>query len=403
MTITEKLQRQLNLGVTFLRFGDSLEYQFIAEFDERLARGRGAICLVALVIVALSSFYESFLFPVPEEYLAWAMPLQWAMQVPVLLLATFVCWSQRWRTWSSNMVIAASLVMVFGQCIERYTGVINGFDVPYSFAPTIVAATFFLGRPRFRSYLLPSILSTAAIIWLEVYLLQDQHASFYRSTSIVVLIIIGAIGGYIAEHSARTAWLHGKLLEQSSVSDFLTGLYNRRGAEARLKESLAAAVSDRSAIGLMVLDIDFFKNYNDSYGHAEGDACLQMVAKELSSAARRPLDVVARMGGEEFLIAWHDIDPQIVESVADTIRADIAAKKLTHEASPVAQYVTVSGGLVCVYPTALTKMQELINKADRCLYKAKQGGRNKIVFDMSLGEELAKPTGFAQQPPLRRL
>lgn len=380
MTYRQKITKQLEQGAVWLKFEDNLEYRFLADFNQRLAKPRAFVLILALLLVSAAPLYETYVFPTPEQYLKWALPVQIFLQIPVMIFCIFICWSKRWRSWSSGAMIAASLAMTGGMLIERYIGATSGYDVPYSFVPTVIAATFFLGRPRFRSYIIPAVIVSVVLFYVETLLASSSHEAFYKNIAIGILLLVGAIGGYVSEHTGRTAWLNQQLLEESSISDYLTNIYNRRGAEKALSKMLEAASSDKVAVGLMLLDIDYFKNYNDAYGHSAGDECLKMVAKELSAAARRPLDAVARMGGEEFLIAWYDIDPQIVESIADTIRADVQAKKLEHKASRVSPYVTVSGGLICVVPQEKEDLQRLLARADKNLYKAKDNGRNSVVY-----------------------
>lgn len=384
MTYRQKITDQLEQGAPWLKFEDNLEYRFLADFNQRLAKPRALVLMMALLFVSAAPVYEAYVFPTPEQYLKWALPVQVFVQIPVMVFCIFICWSKRWRSWSSGAMITASLAMTGGMLIERYVGATSGYDVPYSFVPTVIAATFFLGRPRFRGYIGPAILAAAVLFYVETLLSSSAYEAFYKNIAIGILLIVGAVGGYVSEHTWRIAWLNQQLLEESSASDYLTNIYNRRGAEKALNEMLQAASADKVPVGLMLLDIDYFKNYNDTYGHSAGDECLQMVAKELAAAARRPLDVVARMGGEEFLIAWYDVDPNIIESIADTIRADVQAKKLEHKASNVSPYVTVSGGLVCVVPQAQEDLHYLLARADKNLYKAKDRGRNGVIYTPDL-------------------
>jgi diguanylate cyclase (GGDEF)-like protein len=125
--------------------------------------------------------------------------------------------------------------------------------------------------------------------------------------------------------------------------------------------------------------VDFFKKYNDTYGHLAGDACLQQVAKAIQLAVKRPADVVARYGGEEFVVILPETGAAGALHVADQILRQVSSLKIPHESSEISEYVTVSVGVATTLPTPEVEPSELVKKADESLYNAKQNGRNRIV------------------------
>ena len=169
------------------------------------------------------------------------------------------------------------------------------------------------------------------------------------------------------------------LLQRLSTIDELTGLANRRAFDEFLDEELRHAQRAGHLTSLLMIDVDFFKNYNDTYGHLKGDSCLKLVAKVLESVARRPGDKVARFGGEEFVIVLSMTDKQHAVSIAERIRMDIEALKILHEKSKVSNYVTVSIGVVTLIPQEEMHPCDIIKYADEALYRAKNQGRNRVV------------------------
>ena len=171
-----------------------------------------------------------------------------------------------------------------------------------------------------------------------------------------------------------------KLLQQLSTTDGLTGIANRRAFDDFLDEEWRRALRNEYQISIMMIDVDFFKKYNDTYGHLKGDECLKSVAAILKSAARRPGDMAARFGGEEFVAVLSMSDTKHAVSIAEKIRIEVEALKIPHEKSKISGYLTVSIGVVSVKPQLDMSPVELIKYADEALYKAKKEGRNRVVF-----------------------
>jgi diguanylate cyclase (GGDEF)-like protein/PAS domain S-box-containing protein len=168
-------------------------------------------------------------------------------------------------------------------------------------------------------------------------------------------------------------------LEKLSTTDGLTGVANRRRFDQALVTEWRRALRYQKPLTLIMSDIDFFKNYNDHYGHVKGDECLKRVASILDSVARRPGDLVARYGGEEFVIILTDTASEGALKLAERIRKDIVSLKIPHDSSPISDYVTLSLGVASVTPKDGLSPQRLIEEADKVLYKVKHEGRNRVI------------------------
>lgn len=176
--------------------------------------------------------------------------------------------------------------------------------------------------------------------------------------------------------------LNEKLEKMVSV-DGLTGLSNRRLFDKTLEQEWNKAFRSGKDLSLIMIDIDNFKDFNDTYGHLEGDECLKEVAKKLEEVVHRPGDLIARYGGEEFAVILPKTDSRGVLTVAERIRGGIEEMEIEHEKSDVSDYVTVSLGCVTASPQQKNgeKIKEMVATADRALYRAKEGGRNRIEFN----------------------
>lgn len=168
-------------------------------------------------------------------------------------------------------------------------------------------------------------------------------------------------------------------LELYSHSDGLTGLADRRYFEQRLHEEWSRATRLHSPLSLLFIDIDYFKRYNDHYGHLQGDDCLCRVSEALRQAARREIDIAARYGGEEFVILLPDTELSGAEEVARQLQQAIHQLHIEHKGSSIDAHVTLSIGIASHIPYFPDRPDELLLDADKALYLAKQRGRNRIA------------------------
>ena len=170
------------------------------------------------------------------------------------------------------------------------------------------------------------------------------------------------------------------LLEQMSHMDGLTHVANRRQFDETLCKEAKRLVRSHEPLGLIMIDIDFFKPFNDHYGHGQGDMCLQKVADALQSVIKRPGDLLARYGGEEFVVLLPETPATGTQEVAETLRATVAALKLTHEYSEISDTITISVGAVASDIQTVEQANELLIEADDALYQAKKKGRNQVYL-----------------------
>ncbi|MBU1659656.1 diguanylate cyclase [bacterium] len=181
-----------------------------------------------------------------------------------------------------------------------------------------------------------------------------------------------------------------KKLENVSYTDSLTSLHNRRYFNFIYDRELKRAKRIHSYITFMMLDIDYFKQYNDRYGHIEGDYALKSVAKVLNDTLKRPSDFVFRLGGEEFGVLLVDTDEASSIALAQKICDSVRERQIVHEWSKVNDFVTISIGLVCCIADDALDENALISRADKMLYEAKEGGRNRYVIATDITEANTK-------------
>lgn len=173
-------------------------------------------------------------------------------------------------------------------------------------------------------------------------------------------------------------------LRDIALVDGLTGIANRRRLEQELESAWKQCLRNRSPLSLMMIDVDYFKRYNDTYGHQLGDSCLQMVAQTIKKSLRRPQDIVARYGGEEFVCVLPETDYQGASYVSRDILSGVEAMQLEHRDSDASVWVTVSIGAVTQVPHMESSVDALLELADKQLYKSKAAGRARVTaLDLS--------------------
>jgi diguanylate cyclase (GGDEF)-like protein len=166
-------------------------------------------------------------------------------------------------------------------------------------------------------------------------------------------------------------------LEKLATVDALTGVANRRHFDEQLNSIWLNAQRYQQPLSLLMIDVDYFKLYNDIYGHQAGDSCLIKVANCIDSALKRSLDNVFRYGGEEFVVLLPDTNQTGAYYMAERIREAVIGMALAHEKSRVSEFVTVSIGIATLRPTPQLKSEKLVSVADKALYTAKAEGRNR--------------------------
>ena len=171
------------------------------------------------------------------------------------------------------------------------------------------------------------------------------------------------------------------VLQRLMNSDGLTGLSNRRHFDEYLELEWRRAMRDQTQLSLLMIDVDFFKTYNDSFGHVEGDEALRKVAATIREASSRPSDLPARYGGEEFALVLPNTSPGGARLVAEKLRMAVAALKIPHIAPTEGSSLTISIGLSTMTPQQGTDCRQVIVAADKGLYTAKHNGRNQVGIE----------------------
>lgn len=247
---------------------------------------------------------------------------------------------------------------------------------------TQVAATFYFYGLLFRQAL--AICGFAALVFFSVCLWEGAPRA-ELTKDMIILLVSGAICAALyweVERSYRRSFLESRIIGELSARDGLTSLMNRRTFDERLLALWKQALREERTLAVLMIDVDHFKHYNDTFGHMAGDVALRSVAQVFQQFARRPLDLAARYGGEEFAIILYDPAPDGVAEIMERAVLAVRNMKMPHPtpSNPGAAVLSVSVGACVLVPNPALTVQALVQTADEALYDAKRSGRDRAVI-----------------------
>jgi adenylate cyclase len=285
----------------------------------------------------------------------------------------------------------------YSSTLEMNARPIYGVELHANLASQIISATLDDRIPTLRT--LPEIweilgLGAIALLGLVQFRQDRRIPGSIITTSFMGLITIGSYGALLfgwwlpivpslmvlLGSSLSINSYQNRQLRQLSSHDELTRIANRRRFNEVLQREWLAGVRSRRPLSLIVCDVDYFKRYNDAYGHPQGDVCLRAVAGALKASLKRSTDLVARYGGEEFVLLLPNTDSAAAMAIAEAARQQVKALQLEHKGSEVADCVSLSLGVTTLTPSFDQLANILVEVADAGLYQAKQEGRNRAVF-----------------------
>ena len=267
--------------------------------------------------------------------------------------------------------------------------------------PALLIGPFILLRLRFPAALLSGALAvvsfTASAWFFELALPTTIRSCAFLSMGVLTC----AIAARHLDMWARKSFLEGRVIAELAQHDALTGAKNRRVFDDHIAGLWPRAIQERRAIAILLIDIDHFKAYNDSYGHQAGDQALRRVVQAIQRFVRRPLDLLARYGGEEFAAILYDVDGSQAKQIADRIRRAVRELAIEHRGSQTSAGVTISVGVAMIQPTPRRNPRGALQLADQALYEAKANGRNRVEF-MDDAEYRMLVTGVFSKASLAR-
>ena len=356
----------------------ALDQEFRRYYVHRMLPVARAGIGLGFLLTAVVCILDVYLMP--AAFVEKAMPLRiFTTLLPLagILGATFVFKEHRWLPYmiaATSFVVGASILIIGGIAMQTGAPLVSWGLIYTTFNVYLVLGltlrqSVAVGWPIFLVYLSMSLGFNA-----------PMQKVAYGAMFLGFSNLIGTYASYLLERNAREIFDNKRELSRLAHTDVLTGLFNRRMFDQHLRQVWKQARRDDNSVAVVVVDIDHFKLYNDCYGHQIGDECIKAVADAMAAAVSRPLDMVARYGGEEYVMVLYDPTPHFLKSFTRDLCQKVIDLNIEHKAAETARTVTVSvGAALSELPGSITP-EQLIRQADDALYEAKSQGRNRAIL-----------------------
>ncbi|RSP96279.1 GGDEF domain-containing protein [Acinetobacter baumannii] len=393
-------QEQIDLlttrGLNFVWFPKQLETIYRFQYQNGAAYEFRYRAPIILILYLFLSFGIYQVLPT-EQVLSWLSYYSWVgIIVLIAWILSFIKKLNQWFDYyvgiGSSAAVAITFILI--NVLE------NGQDNVLFHAAMMYAIVIIYGAVGMRFYtaIIAGWVGGLMGILVSTYLNGDIDWTFLNRTY-TFSSFLGMTLAYATDRQHRENYLQNCMIELNRIElmqqaqqlsllsqqDALTGLANRRYLDETLNNEWRRALRHETPLTIMMVDIDFFKPYNDSLGHLKGDQCLKDIATAISSIAARSGDLVARYGGEEFLLLFPMTNAQQAKIQAERLMNAIKKIAIVHPCSSVSPYVTISVGVATTIPRLNDSISAFVSRADHALYQAKTNGRNQ--YQIALNEE----------------
>lgn len=393
-------QEQIDLlttrGLNFVWFSKQLETIYRFQYQNGAAYEFRYRAPIILILYLFLSFGIYQVLPT-EQVLSWLSYYSWVgIIVLIAWILSFIKKLNQWFDYyvgiGSSAAVAITFILI--NVLE------NGQDNVLFHAAMMYAIVIIYGAVGMRFYtaIIAGWVGGLIGILVSTYLNGDIDWTFLNRTY-TFSSFLGMTLAYATDRQHRENYLQNCMIELNRIElmqqaqqlsllsqqDALTGLANRRYLDETLDNEWRRALRHETPLTIMMVDIDFFKPYNDSLGHLKGDQCLKDIATAISSIAARSGDLVARYGGEEFLLLFPMTNAQQAKIQAERLMNAIKKIAIVHPCSSVSPYVTISVGVATTIPRLNDSISAFVSRADHALYQAKTNGRNQ--YQIALNEE----------------
>ncbi|HCW4314239.1 TPA: GGDEF domain-containing protein [Acinetobacter baumannii] len=393
-------QEQIDLlttrGLNFVWFPKQLETIYRFQYQNGAAYEFRYRAPIILILYLFLSFGIYQVLPT-EQVLSWLSYYSWVgIIVLIAWILSFIKKLNQWFDYyvgiGSSAAVAITFILI--NVLE------NGQDNVLFHAAMMYAIVIIYGAVGMRFYtaIIAGWVGGLIGILVSTYLNGDIDWTFLNRTY-TFSSFLGMTLAYATDRQHRENYLQNCMIELNRIElmqqaqqlsllsqqDALTGLANRRYLDETLDNEWRRALRHETPLTIMMVDIDFFKPYNDSLGHLKGDQCLKDIATAISSIAARSGDLVARYGGEEFLLLFPMTNAQQAKIQAERLMNAIKKIAIVHPCSSVSPYVTISVGVATTIPRLNDSISAFVSSADHALYQAKTNGRNQ--YQIALNEE----------------
>lgn len=384
-------------SVLFISVSDSYKREF-DQSTNRINVTRAKITAITFIVLEVMQFIASSIvknenFIKQSDIYYRAMYILIIIVMAIYLLVFVKLENNMPENGTTIMAVGVSFtgfILIWCAGISLLDQLFYGQIIVYVVAIIAVAVT-----PFFKPVTLLSIYLTIHTAFLAFMLYFQKssgiiYANYVNSTTFIIISWVISCMRYksrvedfnnrkIIQEKSDELERVNKELEKLSQTDSLTGIFNRAVFDKTIRAEWNRCKCHLTPISLIMIDIDFFKAFNDNYGHQAGDDCIRQVAAMLSECSRRSFDIVSRYGGEEFAVILPHMDKEKALEIAERMRSRVEKLNIPHEYSSTSSYVTISLGVHTVVPSDRLSMEEFIGIADKALYEAKKDNRNNVV------------------------
>ncbi len=370
-----------------LAFSPELEAAYRIDLHRLALRARLVFGTLLAVLVLTIPLLDHFIFHPPEAFVAPVRLMQFGLLMPLIAATILASLNERLQAYSTP--IAASALAAVALCViyQRVLGYELGYYTAVGWANVAIIGAFFFAGIRTTQVVPLGVALFSLNFAAELYVGNYSSGSsalintVYELEGMIVIFILGVAGCYLIETNTRLNWLETKEMQQQLDYDDLTGALNRGKFRMVYRRLFSMAQREQRDISIAIVDIDFFKAYNDHYGHAPGDKCLTLIGNCLNTAADKNGGYCARLGGEEFALLFFGMNFLEAQSLLSRICQDVDALAIAHAGRPDEHpNVTVSIGGYSLIPDGRVNRFVALRKADKSLYAAKSQGRNQLVM-----------------------
>ena len=354
-----------------LAFSGDLESAFLRHRAESVLILQRVAIALGMLLYAIYLVHDAMNARHFTDRLIWGTLAAFALPANIALLAaTFM--REPWR-YTLTVARVGALMHTAGMLLVSSIAALRGTQTPYEFLIIQLLYDFFLLGLVWSQANVLALLTVLCAPLLMLLLNQPPDAVFQFAFFVTSTAVLGSIGCHLQERSQRIAWLRAQLLQTMSERDPLTGVFNHRSFYSRGDKLIRQARREGHCVAVLGVDIDYFKRFNDVYGHLAGDECLRQVARIVDEHGRRPLDLAGRLGGEEFAVFLYDVNRANALSRAEDLRESVKALEI-----PGKTRITISVGVSTATPLDAVTMEAMIGQADVALYRAKNEQRDCV-------------------------
>lgn len=370
-----------------LRFEPDLEAAYLSSSQQGLRYQSLIASLLGAGIWLLFLIVDSYrlqLFQHPAEFplALWQLIFVRVLVLACLLVCALACAWPVFKYRQSLMVVGVIFLVGLGSITAIYCYQRLRLAHESSVLILVIMAMFLPLGQRFTASLSLALTFVATVLCFAWAVVEPEFQRPMLQLSLLLLMstAVAGVWAYLLEYSNRQQFLLRRELEWLADHDPLTGLHNRRMFSHHLDLCIRQAHREQRSLALVLMDVDHFKLFNDSYGHQTGDQALIALAELLKDLAARPLDLAARVGGEEMALIFFDVDAEQAQALCERLVCGVQNLAIPHASSPTASCMTVSAG--CALLGEERSEDPLYQRADKLLYQVKHKGRNGFVLGL---------------------